>query len=352
MRPAATPVINLDELARRVRSAAAAAAGAGAGAGGPAGEVAVEDLVELTGGQSGHTFAASLVDAAGGRRRVVLKVATPGVSPVRNRDVLRQARLLRALAAVPDIRVPRVLFGDPGHPPGIPPLFAMDFIDGDSYEPIMDTPRAPLAPAAVRGRFAAAARMLAAMQAISPVSVGLGDERPVSLADEVGRWERALDTVEQALRPRHSECAAALRARLPAELAPVVVHGDWRLGNMLAVGGDITAVIDWEIWTVGDPRLDLAWFLSMCGVMGSPIARFDPPGVPSAAAVLDTYEQARGTAVADLRWFDALVHFKSAATLSLIVKHNRRRPSPDPSAERYARAIPGLIESALALLGS
>ncbi len=313
--------------------------------------MSVDDLTELTGGHSGHTFAASLAYRDGVLRQVVLKVATPGVPPVRNRDVLRQARLLRALAPVPDVRVPRVLFDDQGVPPAVPPLFAMDFVAGDSYEPTTDPPR-DLPATAVAGRFTAAARMLAAMQAVPPAALGLDDEPPGSLQAEVDRWERALDTVEEALRPRHSECAAVLRARQPEELPPVVVHGDWRLGNMLAVDGDIAAVIDWEIWSVGDPRLDLAWFLSMSRVKGNALAFYDPPGLPSTETVLAAYEQARGGNVPDLVWFDALVLFKSAATLSLIVKHNRRRSSPDPSRERYAAQIPGLIESALALLGA
>ncbi len=44
-------------------------------------------------------------------------------------------------------------------------------------------------------------------------------------------------------------------------MGPAVVHGDFRLGNLLAVDERITAVIDWEIWSVGDPRIDLGWFL-------------------------------------------------------------------------------------------
>ncbi len=42
---------------------------------------------------------------------------------------------------------------------------------------------------------------------------------------------------------------------------PAIVHGDFRLGNLLAHGTEIKAIIDWEIWTVGDPRVDVGWFL-------------------------------------------------------------------------------------------
>jgi aminoglycoside phosphotransferase (APT) family kinase protein len=47
----------------------------------------------------------------------------------------------------------------------------------------------------------------------------------------------------------------------PSALPSAIVHGDFRLGNLLAVGNRITAVIDWEIWSIGDPHVDAGWFL-------------------------------------------------------------------------------------------
>ena len=73
---------------------------------------------------------------AGGGRAVV-KVAPAGIPPVLNRDVLRQARLLRALAGTP-VPVPEVLWEDAGDPPEVPPLFVMSFVAGASLEPLFD----------------------------------------------------------------------------------------------------------------------------------------------------------------------------------------------------------------------
>ena len=72
-----------------------------------------------------------------GGQRVVVKVAPPGVEPIAHRDVLRQARLIRALdpTAVP---VPQVLWEDAGAPPEVPPLFVMSYLGGDSLEPLFD----------------------------------------------------------------------------------------------------------------------------------------------------------------------------------------------------------------------
>jgi aminoglycoside phosphotransferase (APT) family kinase protein len=63
-------------------------------------------------------------------------------------------------------------------------------------------------------------------------------------------------------------------------LPAVVVHGDFRLGNLLAVGERITAVIDWEIWSLADPRIDAGWFLTNCDP--STYRRDTPVGVTPA----------------------------------------------------------------------
>src|SRR5579863_1706958 len=95
----------------------------------------VTGLRPLAGGASSLTYAGA-IEAAGGRR-VVVKVAPPGVAPVLNRDVLRQARLIRALGST-SVPVPEVLWEDEGAPPGVPPLFVMSFLEGTSLEPLFD----------------------------------------------------------------------------------------------------------------------------------------------------------------------------------------------------------------------
>ena len=77
-------------------------------------------------------------------------------------------------------------------------------------------------------------------------------------ADEVRRWVRTLETVPDDLREGYPEAAEALLGSAPDLLGPTVVHGDYRLGNMLCDGTTITGVIDWELWTASDPRIDLS----------------------------------------------------------------------------------------------
>jgi aminoglycoside phosphotransferase (APT) family kinase protein len=268
------------------------------------------------------------------------------VPPVRNRDVLRQARLLRALHLT-DVPVPEVLCEDPGSPPDVPPLFVMEFVEGASLEPLFDRQgndheEKPL----VAERMRNAARLMGALHALEPESLELGDEPSVTLADEIERWCRPLDTVDQALVPDWESVADALRAAQSSPLPPTVLHGDLRLGNMLATGTRIAAIIDWEIWSVGDPRVDVGWFLANADP--ATYRRRTPysASLPSVSELAAIY----GRAVTDLDWFRALACFKSAATWGLIIKHNRRREGPEPAIEEMADVLPHLLERARQLV--
>src|SRR5207237_5791611 len=107
-----------------------------------------------------------------------------------------------------------------------------------------------------------AAQTMASLHALQPDTLGLACEPVVPLAEEVDRWRRLLEAVDQVLAPGWESVASALLATEPAPLPGAITHGDFRLGNMLAVGPRVAAVIDWEIWSVGDPRVDVGWFLA------------------------------------------------------------------------------------------
>lgn len=308
-------------------------------------------LRALAGGASSLSYAATAT-LDGSTREVVVKVAPPGLAPVRNRDVLRQAALLRRLAAT-DVPVPTVLWEDAGAPPEVPPIFVMSFVEGTSLEPLFDDdPGATGDEAAVVGeRMRDAARVLAALHAVEPATVGLGAEPVVSPGAEVARWSRALGTVDPGLAPGWQKVADALAATEPPAMEPAIIHGDYRLGNLLATGPSVTAVIDWEIWSVGDPRVDLGWFL----INADPATYRRPSryagALPAPDELAAIYADRLGAPVVALDWFRALACFKSAATWSLIIKHARRRPTPDALAEQLAGTLGALVAWAADLVG-
>lgn len=317
---------------------------------------AVTDLRPLEGGLSSLTYLATADDGGRFGRQFVVKMAPPGLAPVRNRDVLRQARVQAAVTQAGVAPVARVLFTDPGAPPEVPPLYAMEFRPGASFEPLLDECAELPTPAVLRARMLAAAAVLGRLHTIDPAAVDLDDEPEVSLTDEVTRWVAIFETVPDDLRHGWRDAADALLAAIPPAVPSTVVHGEFRLGNLLVEdGGDgdrVSAIIDWELWTREDPRVDLAWFLSYLDAADQPSAiRPTPPGMPTRAEVLAAYEDARGTPVADLAWFDAHARFKMAAICAHISKNNRKREHPDKAQEARIPVIARLNTQVLALLG-
>ena len=315
------------------------------------GGVRVAELSALIGGRSSLTYLVSLEAEADQPRPIVVKMAPPGLPPTRNRDVLRQARVQHTMSRSGRAPVARVLFTDDGEPPEIPPLYAMEFIDGEAFEPLLDQCDELPAPAEVRGRQLAAARILGRLHSLDPVDAGLQDEPEVTLVDEVARWARIFETVSDDLRPGYEACAEALLAAIPPSVPSTVVHGEYRLGNMLARDDTILAVIDWELWCRGDPRVDLSWFLQYVDAAEQPSAvRPTPPGTPSPVELVAAYEDELGKKVVDLSWFAAHARFKMAAITAITSKHNRRREHPDPEQEARVPLIMELIEQAQGLL--
>ena len=302
--------LDLDDLAQRATTAAHAWAPG----------CTISEVEPLTGGASSLTFTARVTGGPIVDERIVLKVAPPGLEPVRNRDVARQARLMRALDGAPGVRVPTVYFEDEGTPPEVPPFHAMNIVPGECLEPILTQPPADVLPIVPDRAFGAAA-MLAALHRVDPDAVGLGGEKRTSLEDEIKRWTRAFETVDDRMNARYEEAETLLFATMPPAFPDAVCHGDYRLGNMLCDGATVAALIDWEIWSLSDPRLDLAWFLFFTPEAEHPMASNPgPTGMPSADALLDAYVTESGGVPADLEWFHCLIRYKEAAATALLMK--------------------------------
>jgi aminoglycoside phosphotransferase (APT) family kinase protein len=312
-------------------------------------DAVIMDIAPLTGGASSLTFVAELSGVPAGYERVVLKVAPPGLAPMRNRDVLRQGRLMRALAGAPGVRLPEVLFSDAGNPPDVPPFLAMSLVPGECVEPIL-TPRGSLPASQVRARALDAVRMLAELHRVDPRTTELANEPVVAITAEVDRWTRAFTTVPDDLRAGYEEVAALLRTTAPPALSPVITHGDYRLGNTLCEGHATTAIIDWEIWSVGDPRIDVTWLTFFTDEARHPAAVSDEPtGQPTKAELVTAYEERRGERLPDLAWFEGLTKYKEAAATALLIKRWRRAGPLSPDGATLASALPVLLREATEL---
>lgn len=292
----------------------------------------VGTMATLPGGHSGLTYRLSVDDF-----EVVIKAVPEGQRSIGRHDMLRQAHILRALGAT-DVPVPRVVAVDEVEPA----WFAMELVPGESLEPVLDDPA--VEPGLAAARMRRAAEILPVLHAV-PLSVLPAGAPTLSPADELARWSRTMGAVPSELVPQSAELERHLAAAVPEAIEPTLVHGDYRLGNILSVGDEPAALIDWEIWSVGDPRVELGWFLVFADGANFPGVGREVPGLPGEDELLSLYSQ--GAALADMAWFNALGRFKMAAIMGHNLRRHREGRHTDPDQEKLPATIARLITSGL-----
>ena len=297
----------------------------------------VGTLTRIQGGHSGLTYRIET-----GEGPLVVKAVPEHQKPVGRHDMLRQARIIDALAPT-DVPVPAVVATDDE----APAWFAMQLVAGESLEPVLDDPAVEPSMAAARMR--RAAEILPALHDV-PLDKVPADAAPLSPADELDRWARTMAAVPDHLVPDADRVRRRLAGSVPEPVTPTLVHGDYRLGNLLCSGAEPAALIDWEIWSLGDPRVELGWFLVFADGSNFPGVGREVEGLPTAEELVARYA-ADGRPVEDRSWFDALGRYKMAA----IMGHNLRRHLEgrhhDPDQERLPDTIRQLIAGALAISG-
>lgn len=294
----------------------------------------IGELRPLSGGHSGLTYAVSA-----GPARYVVKASVAAERPVGRNDMVRQARALRALAgsAVP---IPAVAAVDEADPP----WFAMQYVEGDATEPVLDEHDLPAS--VIRSRMLGLAGIL---RSLHETDAGSLESDPIDPAGELARWTRTMHAVPAEVRPGGAELMQRLGRAAPAPIAPTLVHGDFRLGNALCQGSKVTAVIDWELWSRGDPRIDLAWFLLFADAANFPHLGSPSPGVPTDAELLDAYLRGRPPP-ADFAWFRALSRAKMAAIMGHNLRRHREGRRHDPDQERLPPTIAAMLRTASTIL--
>ena len=310
----------------------------------------------IDGGRSNLTYAVSSPAGTIVLRRPPLRAVRPTAH-----DMTREHRVLSALVgtAVPVPR-PLHLCTDPGVLGA--PFYVMQRVDGviarGSLPPgYADTPAERVA------MTAALVDVLADLHAVDPAAVGLaGFGRPDGyLARQLRRWLGEWQALRDADRPAVDALAAELADRLPDAPGGPVVHGDYRLDNVVldpADPGRVTAVLDWEMSTLGDPLADLGlllvyWQQGRAGdaaVVTPSVTAL--PGFPSRGDVVARYAGRTGRDVSALPWYVAFGFFKLAVVVAGILARHRAGAMADNSDGGLARVIDPLADSGRAALES
>ncbi len=245
----------------------------------------------LTGGASRETWSFTASVAGGPARRLVLRRDPPGIGRP-DGMALEAASIAAAHAA--GVAVPRLV--DSGTDPAVlgAPYLITEHVDGETIARRLL--REDRYAAAREGLAAELGRTLARIHAIPRAAVpGLPAADPLEhLRETYDALGEPLPTIEIAMRwlDRHR----------PAAVAPTVVHGDFRTGNLIVDPSGLRAVLDWEVVHRGDPREDLGWLCVKCWRFGSPLPA---GGFGTVGQLLDGYAEVAGWRPdpADVLWW-------------------------------------------------
>lgn len=308
-----------------------------------------DPTVTATAVGDGHSNLTFLV--SDGQRKVVVRRPPPPPVPAGAHDVVREARLVAALAQT-NVPVPAVLAVIPAGDLLDVPVVVTEFVDGVVITE--RTPRPLDVPSTRREIAESAVDTLADLHQVDWREAGLNEfGKPSGFNERHLRRVSAL-VADDVGRLPHEFAALAdwLQHASPPESGDAIVHNDFRLGNLMIgrwAPGRVMAVLDWELATIGDPLFDLGYFLSSYPQPGgtlTPTAQMGSAvleeGYPTRDELCDRYCSRMGIEVSGINWYCALAQFKLAA----LYEYGRRRATAHRGGDPYF-ADPGLVQTFL-----
>jgi aminoglycoside phosphotransferase (APT) family kinase protein len=290
----------------------------------------------------------------------VLRRAPRYASSSTAHDVLREFRILDA------IKDQSVLIARPVLACADPAVFGAPFYVMEHVDGVPVRGGVPSAWAAEPDTHAAALEQLidaiVDVHAIDWLACGLGEmARPERyLERQVQRWITQLGSYGGRELPVADDIARWLDANRPDDKALTLFHGDYKLDNVLFANDApprLLAIVDWEMASIGDPLVDLAWALIFhpsgtmpLGVRTEPA--FAREGLPSEAALIERYAQRSGRDTSDLPWYDVFARWKLAVVLEGSYAKFLRGQSSKPVHEFFGRQADLLLTSASSLIDS
>lgn len=307
-------------------------------------------IVPVGDGHSNVTYAVQRGGAA-----FVLRRPPRGPLPPSAHDVLREAQVLAAVQDTP-VRVPKVLaVGENERIIGAP-FFVMEHVQG---EVITSTVPAALDTPPERRRIGEElVDALVELHAVDWQAAGLGAfGKPTGYLERqlrrfLGLWEhnktREIPAVERV--------GTWLAGNLPQAGPATIVHGDYRVGNVMYAPGapaHLNAIFDWEMSTIGDPLADVGYLCMMWSQPGDPdtslgalntVTRAE--GFPTREELVARYEERSGRSMGDARWYTALALWKAIVFMEGNYKRAISGASDDPFLKSFGDGVVDLADRA------
>jgi aminoglycoside phosphotransferase (APT) family kinase protein len=298
-------------------------------------------VTEFKGGQSNPTYRLTTPGAS-----YVLRRKPPGTLLPSAHAVDREYRIMHALAET-GVPVPRTYLLCEDESIVGTMFYVMDFLDGR----ILFDPRLPEV-TSTRDRaamFDAMNEVIAALHTVDYQAVGLGDfgREGGYVARQIGRWSKQYKASETETIDAMERLMEWLPAHLPAHDETTLVHGDYRLDNLIFHPTEprVIGVLDWEIATLGNPLADfayhvMAWRVSPDEFRGLREVDIESLGIPNEAAYTAAYAQRTGReALPDWEFYMAYNLFRMAAILQGIMGRVRDGTAANPEAARMGALV-------------
>ncbi len=271
----------------------------------------------IAGGHSNLTY--RVADAAG--THFALRRPPLGKRLGSAHDMAREHKVVSALGGT-EVPVAPVLGLCEDESVNGAPFYVMEFVEGPILRGLAEAEIFP-DEADRRAIGERVADTLVRIHAVDPDAVGLGDlgRKEDYVARQLHRWQGQWEKSKTRELEPIDRVHAALQARIPEQGPATIVHGDYRLDNMILTdSGEVAAVVDWELCTLGDPLADVGLLMAYWPERGeNTLALGMPanlaPGFPTREEIKARYAERSGRDLSDLNFYVALGYWKLAIIL-------------------------------------
>jgi aminoglycoside phosphotransferase (APT) family kinase protein len=287
-----------------------------------------------------------------------LRIPPPPAPAARDDGILREWRIIAALDGT-DVPHTRAIAMCTDQSVLGRAFYLMGFVDG--WSPMgVDRWPAPFDTdvEARRGLAYQLAEGIALLSKADWRAKGLDDlGRPDGFHDrQVPRWTAFFERIKGRDLPGMDVATAWLGEHRPLDYVPGLMHGDYQFANVMYRDGAparLAAIVDWEMGTVGDPKLDLAWMVQGWpedteGPAAATASYVDMTGMPSRAEILDHYAEVSGRQVEDIDYYVILAKWK----LAIVLEQGFQRAEGDEKLQAFGPIVIDLMRGAAELAES